>query len=74
MPSKLNTRLRRLEMQNSDTTWLHGGGLAVLLDYARRHPPDAFDPEQDLDGEQPPRGLARLLQEARQRQDKERPV
>ena len=35
MPHRFDGRLRRLEQQDPETTWLHGKGLAALLAYAR---------------------------------------
>jgi|RhiMetdeSRZDD1v2_1073273.scaffolds.fasta_scaffold321353_4 hypothetical protein len=41
-------------------------GLATLVAWAKRHPPtEVCDIDVDLDGERPPRGLARLVWEAR---------
>ena len=61
MPSRLDTRLRRLEIQALTSDLPAGQGLAALLDYARRHPPaEAFDPETP-----PATGLGRLPWEAR---------
>jgi len=70
MPSRLDTRLRRLEIQALTSDLPAGQGLAALLDYARRHPPaEAFDPETP-----PTTGLGRLLWEAQHARATESPA
>ena len=69
MPSRLDTRLRRLEIQALTSDLPAGQGLAALLDYARRHPTaEAFDPETPLTT-----GLGRLLWEAQHARATESP-
>jgi hypothetical protein len=60
MPSRLDARLRRLEMQAMTSDLPPGHGLAALLDYARRRPT-----VEACDTETPPTiGLGLLLWEA----------
>ena len=65
-PSRLDTRLRRLEAQFQATDEAHHGQrLASLLAEARRSPAEACDLDEALDVETPPTGLARLLWDIR---------
>jgi hypothetical protein len=67
MPHRFDGRLRRLEQQAPETTWLHREGLAALLAAAKQSPRQSWDLEsEDLDDDGPPGGLRRLLEEARQ--------
>jgi hypothetical protein len=67
MPHRFDGRLRRLEQQAPATAWLHSEGLAALLAAAKQSPLQSWDlAPEDLDDEGPPRGLRRLLAEARQ--------
>jgi len=67
MPHRFDQRLRRLEQQAPETTWLHREGLAALLAAATQSPRQSWDlAPEDLDDDGPPSGLRRLLAEARQ--------
>ena len=66
MRRSLRHRLARLEAQVQTRDEPPGEGLAALLAWARRPPPaEACAIDVERDGERPPRGLARLVWEAR---------
>ena len=67
MPHRFDGRLRRLEQQAPATAWLHREGLAALLVAAQQYPLQSWDlaPEA-LDDDEPPSGLRRLLEAARE--------
>ena len=62
-------RLRRLEVCDPEKDWRHTSGLAALLAYAKAHPLAPWDIDPD---EAPTGSMRRLLDEARQWQERER--
>jgi hypothetical protein len=69
MPRRFESRLRHLEAQH-EPAWWRSSGLADLLAYAALHPSRPWDVPELADLTSPPTGLARLLAEARQWQEK----